>query len=166
MLHLQTPEGEMNTSPEAVKIIAQDEADKLMPYNDLSGNATEGIGHLMHEGPLTPDEESPETMDKSLSDFADDLKDKVEKYISLFVKVPLNQNQFDALSSFTFNLGCGTLEHLVSETGLNQGNYSAVPPKILEYNKSRVNGVLVEVAGLTRRRKWEAGLWNTSVTES
>ena len=156
----------MNTSLEAVKIIAGFEADKLTPYNDLSGNATEGVGHLMHEGPLTPDEEKPETLSKSLSDFAEDLKDKVEKYISLFVKVPLTQNQFDALSSFTFNLGCGTLEHLVSETGLNQGNYSAVPPKILEYNKSRVNGVLVPVAGLTRRRQWEAGVWSSDANPS
>jgi lysozyme len=156
----------MTTSPETVKIIAGFEADKLTPYNDLSGNATEGVGHLMHEGPLTPDEEKPETLAKSLSDFAEDLKDKVEKYISLFVKVPLTQNQFDALSSFTFNLGSGTLEHLVSETGLNQGNYSAIPPKILEYDKSRVNGVLVVVAGLTRRRKWEAGLWSADENPS
>lgn len=156
----------MNTSPEAVKTIAGFEADKLTPYNDLSGNATEGVGHLMHKGPLTLDEEKPEILSKSLSDFAEDLKDKVEKYISLFVKVPLTQNQFDALSSFTFNLGCGTLEHLVSETGLNQGNYSAVPPKILEYNKSRVNGVLVPVAGLTRRRQWEAGVWSSDANPS
>ena len=120
----------------------------------------------MHKGPLTLDEEKPEILSKSLSDFAEDLKDKVEKYISLFVKVPLTQNQFDALSSFTFNLGCGTLEHLVSETGLNQGNYSAVPPKILEYNKSRVNGVLVPVAGLTRRRQWEAGVWSSDANPS
>ena len=156
----------MNTSPESVKTIAGFEADRLTPYNDLSGNATEGVGHLMHKGPLTLDEEKPEILSKSLSDFAEDLKDKVEKYISLFVKVPLNQNQFDALSSFTFNLGCGTLEHLVSETGLNQGNYLAVPPKILEYNKSRVNGVLVPIAGLTRRRQWEAGVWSSDANPS
>lgn len=149
----------MTTSLEAVKTIAEFEADRLTPYNDMSGNATEGVGHLMHLGPLLPSEEHPETLAKSLSDFALDLKNKAEKYIDEFVKVTLTQNQYDALSSFTFNLGGGTLEHLVSETGLNQGNYAAIPPKILEYNKSRVNGVLVPVSGLTRRRQWEAGMW-------
>ena len=154
------------TSPKTVKTISEFEADRLKPYNDLSDNATEGIGHLMHLGPLTPSEETPETLAKSLADFAEDLKDKAEKYIALFVKVVLNQNQFDALSSFTFNLGPGTLEHLISETGLNQGNYSAVPSEILKYNKSRVNGVLVPIPGLTRRRQWEARLWGVNENPS
>jgi lysozyme len=150
----------MTTSPEATKTIAGFEADKLNPYNDLSDNATEGIGHLMHLGPLTPSEEHPETMAKSLSDFANDLKNRAEKYVESFVRVPLTQNRYDALVSFTYNLGPGILEHLVSETGLNNRNYSAVPAKILQYNKSRINGVLVEVAGLTRRRQWETRLWS------
>ena len=150
----------MNTSPEAIKKIAGFEANRLKPYNDLSGNATEGIGHLMHLGPLLPGEEQPETLAKSLSDFADDLKNRAEKFVELFVRVPLTQNRFDALVSFTYNLGAGTLQHLVSETGLNNRNYTAVPSKIVLYNKSRVNGVLVEELGLTRRRLWEAGLWD------
>jgi lysozyme len=150
----------MTTSPETVKAIAGFEADRLTPYNDLSDNATEGVGHLMHKGPLVPGEEHPETRAKALADFADDLKNKAEKYIPVFVKVTLNQNQFDALSSFCFNLGPGLLKKLVSETGLNEGDYAAVGPEILEYNKARVKGILVVVAGLTRRRLWEAGLWN------
>ena len=64
-----------------------------------------------------------------------------------------------ALVSFCYNLGCGTLLNLVSETGLNQGKYDAVPPEILEYNKTHVNGVMVPIAGLTRRRQWEAELF-------
>lgn len=156
----------MTTSPEAVKIIAGFEADRLKPYNDLSGNATEGIGHLIHHGPLLLGEDQPETMDKSLSDFASDLKNIAEKYVTLFVKVPLTQHQFDALVSFTFNLGCGTLKKLVSETGLNEGDYKAVGPEMLEYDKSRVNGILVPVVGLIRRRKWEAEWWSTNENPS
>lgn len=156
----------MTTSPDAVKTIAGFEGVRLTPYNDMSNNATEGVGHLIHEGPLASNERQPETMAKALADFALDLKDKAEKYIPVFVKVPLSQNQFDALSSFTFNLGCGMLKKLTSETGLNEGDYAAVAPEILEYNKSRVNGILVVVAGLTRRRQWEAGLWNADETSS
>jgi len=149
----------MNTSPEAVKKIAGFEGVKLVPYNDLSGNATEGVGHLMHKGPLLDNEKVPETMDKAMSDFAEDLKNRSEKYIVAFIKTPLNQNQFDALSSFCYNLGCGTLKTLVSETGLNDGKYDAVPSEILKYNKSRVKGVLAPVDGLTRRRQWESELF-------
>jgi lysozyme len=156
----------MTTSPEAVKTIAGFEGVRLTPYNDISNNATEGIGHLMHDGPLTSNERQPETMAKALADFALDLKDKAEKYIPIFVKVPLSQNQFDALSSFTFNLGGRMLRKLASETGLNEGDYAAVAPEILEYDKARVNGVLMAVAGLTRRRQWEAGVWNADETSS
>lgn len=149
----------MTTSPEAVKVIAEFEGDRLTPYNDLSGNATEGVGHLMHAGPLAPGENQPETLEKSLADFAEDLKVKAEKYIPILVRVPLTQGQYDCLISFTFNLGCGTLQHLVSVTGLNRRNYSAVPTAILEYDKAHVNGQLVAVPGLTRRREWEVSQW-------
>ena len=148
----------MSTSPEAVKKIAEFEGVKLKPYNDLSNNATVGVGHLLHKGPLNGTE-VPVTSEQAMLMFADDLKNLSEKYIAAFIKTPLNQNQFDALSSFCYNLGCGTLKTLVSETGLNDGKYDAVPSEILKYSKSRVKGVLAPVDGLTRRRQWESELF-------
>ena len=151
----------MNTSSSSVKKITEFEGVRLKPYNDASGNATVGVGHLIHRGPLDGTEVSI-TEAQALSTFASDLASKAETAVSR-VRVPLNQNQFDALVSFCYNLGWGTLNSLVSETGLNQGKYEAVPPEILKYNKAHVNGVLVSVPGLTRRRQWEAMMFSKAV---
>ena len=151
----------MNTSPASAKQIAEFEGIRLSPYNDISGNATVGVGHLIHRGPLNGTEKSV-TKEQALALFATDLISKAEVFVSR-VRVPLNQNQFDALASFCYNLGCGTLLNMISETGLNQGKYEAVPPEILKYNKTHVNGVLVPVSGLTRRRQWEAMLFTKDV---
>jgi len=147
----------MNTSQEAAQQIAQFEGIRLRPYNDVAGNATVGVGHLIHMGPLNGTEESV-TEAQALSVFEQDLKSKAEVFVSR-VGVPLNQNQFDALVSFCYNLGPGKLINLASETGLNQGKYNSVPAEILMYNKAHVNGALVPVPGLTRRRQWEAELF-------
>jgi lysozyme len=151
----------MNTSSVAAEQIAEFEGIRLSPYNDISGNATVGVGHLIHRGPVNGTEKS-ETKDKALSDFSADLASKAEVFVS-HIRVPLNQNQFDSLVSFCYNLGCGTLLNLVSETGLNQGKYEAVPPEILKYDKTHINGALVSVAGLTRRRRWESELFSKEV---
>lgn len=150
----------MNTSPSAVSKIAEFEGCRLTPYNDIAGNATVGVGHLLHKGPLDGTEE-PWTEEQALSSFASDLKTKAEQWINSVVKVPLSQNQFDSLSSFTYNLGSGVLRDLVSNSGLNFGNYDHVPVHLIKYNKARINGVLTPVAGLTRRREWEVGLWDS-----
>jgi len=149
----------MRTSSASIAKIASFEGCRLSPYNDAAGNATVGVGHLLHRGPLDGTE-VPITEAQALSLFAQDLVKLAEVYILSFVHVPLNQNQYDALVSFTYNLACGTLKNLASETGLNQGNYARVPQAILEYDKAHVQGQLVALPGLTRRRQWEAQLFS------
>jgi len=82
-----------------------------------------------------------------------------ENYIKKTVTVPLNQNQFDALCSFTFNAGQGNLKTLVTESGLNDGNYDGVAPAMMNFNNSQ-GKVLI---GLTHRRQSEGKLFNTPV---
>jgi lysozyme len=147
----------MNTSPASAKQIAEFEGIRLSPYNDISGNATVGVGHLLHKGPLNGTEKS-ETEEQAVRDFESDLISRAEVFVSR-IKTPLNQNQFDSLVSFCYNLGDGRLNNLVSTTGLNQGKYDLVPPEILKYNKAHVSGTLVSVPGLTRRRQWEATMF-------
>ncbi len=81
--------------------------------------------------------------------FRQDLK-KFEKAVNNVVKIPLNQNQFDALVSFTFNCGKENLETLVKGR-----NTDIIAEKILLYNKSR--GTVLK--GLINRRKAERELF-------
>jgi lysozyme len=151
----------MNTSPTSAQKIAEFEGIRLSPYNDISGNATVGIGHLIHKGPLNGTEK-PETEEQAVRDFESDLISKAEVFVSR-IKTPLNQNQFDSLVSFCYNLGAGRLASLVSDTGLDNGRYDMVSAELLKYNKSHVHGVLVPVPGLTRRRQWEAMMFTKAV---
>ena len=76
-----------------------------------------------------------------------------------YVNVPLSQNQYDALVSFVFNLGAGNFKSSTLLKRLNQGRYEDVPAQLLRWNKARVDGVLTELRGLTRRRTAEAALF-------
>lgn len=90
------------------------------------------------------------TKEKADQRFASDLS-KFEKTVSLMVKVPLTQYQFDALVSFTYNLGIGSLKSSTLLKILNEGYYSNAGLQLLRWTKN--DGV--EMAGLVRRRKAE-----------
>lgn len=70
------------------------------------------------------------------------------------VKVPLNQNQFDALSSWTFNVGVGAACGSTLVKMLNQGQYTQACQQLLKWNRSGGR----EVRGLTNRRTAEMNL--------
>lgn len=93
------------------------------------------------------------------------------KAVLACVKVPLNQNQYNAFVSLAYNVGAGTVcksglpkrKHLIDL--LNEGDYTAACNRILAYNKARVNGQLVEVRGLTNRRKAERDMCLTPISQ-
>ena len=67
----------------------------------------------------------------------------------------VNQNQFDALCSFTFNLGIGRLETSTLLKKLKAGDYEGAANEFLRWN--RAGGQILE--GLTRRRQAERRLF-------
>jgi lysozyme len=75
-------------------------------------------------------------------------------------KLNLNQNQYDAVMSFVFNLGLGAFK---GSTLYKKININSTDPLIRtefsKWNKARVNGALIELKGLTNRRKAEADLY-------
>ena len=86
------------------------------------------------------------------------LKDELveyEGYVNNLVTVGLNQNQFDAMVSWVYNLGGGNLKASTLLKVLNSGDYAGVPEQMLRWNKA--GGKVLE--GLTRRRQAEADLF-------
>jgi lysozyme len=72
----------------------------------------------------------------------------------------VNQNQFDALVSFCYNLGIGAFNSstLKKKVIANPADAS-IRDEFMKWNKARVKGVLTELKGLTNRRTAEADLY-------
>ena len=150
-------------SSQGVELIKNFEgySDKL--YNDPAGHCTVGYGTLVHRGncdgqtseqPYTSGvtkEKAAELLTHEAGGFAGTINNKVT--------VPLNQNQFDALVSFVYNVGPGAFEKSTLLKVLNQGKYDSVPTELKKWTKARQNGQLVDLPGLVKRRAAEADLF-------
>ena len=154
--------GFLSTSTEGLEFIGQHEGLRLNLYNDPAGHTTIGYGHLVHYGAI--DGSEPEefkqgiTKERALQLLAEDAANAAQAVKDL-VTVSLNQAQFDALVSFTFNLGRGHLQSSDLLERLNNGEYSAVP-----YELSRwVYGGGVVLPGLVRRREEEGILFSNGI---
>lgn len=80
---------------------------------------------------------------------------KFEDAVRHLVKVPLNQNQFDALVSFTFNVGIGAFKNSTLLRFLNQKKYSMAADQFHRW----VNAGGKKLPGLINRRKQEYALF-------
>ena len=87
-------------------------------------------------------------------DLLEELEEFAEQVLNS-VKVELTQNELDALTSWTYNLGVGNLNSSTLLKKLNAGDKDSVPSEMLRWNKA--SGKVL--AGLTRRRQAEADLW-------
>lgn len=87
---------------------------------------------------------------------------RFEKAVNRLVKVDLNQNQFNALVSFAYNVGEGALASSTLLEKLNRGDYKGASAEFPRWNKS--GGKVL--AGLTKRREKERKLFDTKTTSS
>ncbi len=87
----------------------------------------------------------------------EDLKAKYFGCVSAGAKVPLTNNQFSALVSFVYNLGCGTMRTSTLVKKLNNRDYAGAAAEFAKWNKA--GGKVLR--GLVRRRAAEAQLFNT-----
>ncbi|MCX8738420.1 MULTISPECIES: lysozyme [unclassified Gilliamella] len=84
----------------------------------------------------------------------------VEQSINKLVKVKLNQNQYDALCSFVFNVGVSAFNQSTLLAKLNIGDYLGASKEFCRWNKITVNGVKQSCIGLANRRQAEEDLFN------
>lgn len=143
----------MKTSENGLKFIKTWEGVKLIAYLDVIGKLTVGCGHLVRpEDNIKLGQKITQTqVDEFLR--ADIVS--AENAVNELVKVELNQNQFDALVSFVFNLGRGNLAKSTLLKILNKGKYEYVPA---QFGKWCFAGGR-KINGLVKRRKAESDLF-------
>tara|TARA_R100000734_G_C3267300_1_gene64213 strand:- start:226 stop:684 length:459 start_codon:yes stop_codon:yes gene_type:complete len=124
-----------------------DDEGNVIAYQDAVDIWTIGYGHI--KGVQEGDKWTQEKADFMLWR---ELEEEYENYIKDYVHVPLNQNQFDALCSWVYNLGPNNLKVSTLLKKLNNGEYDEVPAQIKRWNKA--GGKVLE--GLVRRREAEA----------
>ena len=139
----------MNISGEGIALIKIFEGCKLESYRCAANVVTIGYGHIKtaKEGMVITQEEAEDLLMQDIKTY--------EKGVIDLVQVDLKQCEFDALVSFSFNLGLGSLKSSTLLKRINAKDWADVPHQIKRWNKA--NGEVLE--GLVRRREAEATLW-------
>lgn len=127
-------------------------------YRNGGGRETIGYGHLVRAGENWSGGITREEADKLLQS---DIRN-AESAIDRLVSVPLTQDQRDALTIWTYNLGTTNLEKSTLLKRVNAGRYSDVPEQIMRWVhiKHKDTGVVEVSPGLVNRRTREVILWN------
>lgn len=88
-----------------------------------------------------------------------------EDKVNRLIKVELTGNQFDALISFTYNLGPQALEGSTLLWKLNREDFTGASEEFIRWTKARdpITAELIELPGLVARRKAEQRLFDTEV---
>lgn len=160
----------MKTSANGRKLIEEFEGCILQAYDDASnhivragqyvhGTLTIGYGHTAAAGPPKVYIGQVITQEQADQFLSADLQ-SVELEIEHLVKVPLNQNQLDALVSFQYNTGWLGHPHCSLLNALNGGNYQLADQDFMLYD--RAQGKVLK--GLNRRRQAEKDLFHAPVT--
>ncbi len=135
----------MKTSPVGIDFIKGWEALRLVAYEDVAGVWTVGFGHT---GDVNPGDVIGEDDAEML--LINDLA-TAEEAVNDYVDVELEQHEFDALVSFTFNVGQGHFRSSTLLKLLNNGDRDGAALQFARWNKA--GGVPSK--GLTCRRHAE-----------
>ena len=144
----------MKTSEAGLKLIRQFEGLRLKAYRCPAGIWTIGYGHTSAAGPPEVRGNMRISREQAEAILKQDLA-QFESDVSSMVRIPLTENQFDALVSFAFNCGVAALRRSTLLKRVNAGAFEAVPAELMKW--TRADGK--ELPGLVRRRRAESALW-------
>ncbi|NJN21797.1 MAG: glycoside hydrolase family protein [Leptolyngbya sp. RL_3_1] len=151
----------MGVSSKCIDLVKAFEGCRLEAYECPAKIPTIGYGTTFYpngQAVRMGDRISQQQAEAYLAIKCDSLYGEIQK----LVKVPLNQNQIDALVSFVYNIGLGAFQRSTLLKFLNQGDYAAAANEFPEWNKATVNGVKQVLNGLVRRRDEERFLFKSS----
>lgn len=143
----------MKTSEQGINFIKHFEGFRNKPYQDVVGKWTVGYGHLIKsgDGVVINDFITPVQATGLLKQDLVHAEDCVNNNVT----ISLSQNQFDALVSFVYNLGCGAFKSSTLLRKLNAGDSKGAAIEFPRWNKA--GGAAYP--GLTNRRIAEQKLF-------
>ena len=156
----------MKVSDKALGVIKHHEGVKQRPYRCPAKLWTVGVGHVLYpeqgklkledrDGfPLRPEDYRLYSMEEVDGILAADLQ-RFERGVERFIPVKLTQGQFDALVSFSFNVGLGTLQRSTLRQKILRGDIEGAAEEFLKYCMAGGK----PLKGLQNRRKDEKVLF-------
>ena len=156
----------MNVSPLAIDMVKHHEGVRNKPYRCPARLWTIGVGHVMYPDQaklpldkrdsvmLKPEDDRQFTQEEVDGILRHDL-DRFERGVERFCPSNLSQGQFDALVSFSFNLGLGTLQRSTLRQKLLRGDTEGAAEEFLKY--CMAGGKILK--GLQNRRRDERALF-------
>ena len=151
----------MIVSKNGLDLIKEFESFKSKPYLCPSGIPTTGFGSTYYPDGKKVTLQDKEITEEKAFEILEYIANKdFGSNINKVVKVGLNQNQFDALVSFAYNIGNGNFNSSTLLRWLNQGNYKEASMQLLRWDKSK--GIVLN--GLTKRRKSEKALFDKVIS--
>ena len=151
----------MQVSQKCVDLVKRFEGLVTRAYKCPAGVLSVGYGHTGHDVVpfmIITEEEAEKLLHRDLAKFASNITYSLEQD-----KIKVNQNQFDALCSFAFNLGYSALVFSTLWKKLKAGDFDGASDEFLKwvYITKNVNGekVKLRLKGLETRRNAERDLF-------
>lgn len=140
----------MSVSNKGVDLICEFEGKRLVAYDDGVGVWTIGFGTIKYPNGVRVKKGDTCTLDQAKEYMRHDLIE-FEHTVNSSVKVPLNQNQFDALVSLAYNIGSSAFKSSTLVKKLNTGDYQGAADQFNVW----VNAGGKRMQGLVNRRDRE-----------
>ena len=156
----------MKVSKDAIEGIKKDEGVRLRPYRCPALLWTVGVGHVIDSNhirvklderkniPLPPEWDRVLSMAEVDAILAADLA-TFERGVLRLCPSGLTQGRFDALVSFSFNVGLGNLQRSTIRMKHNRGDFDGAAESFMAWTKAGGK----ELPGLVKRRKHERALY-------
>lgn len=145
----------MHISEKGLTLIKYYEGLHLKAYQCCAGRWSIGYGHT-HKVIST----DVITQEQAEAFLREDIA-QVTALLNTQIKVPLTQNQYDALCSLVFNIGGTAFTTSTLLKKLNGGDYLGAASEFMKWRKATVNGKKIPLLGLIKRRQAEKALFES-----